>query len=39
MVQAEIRRAYEYRRLQGYPHTPPVRVIYEGLLPYSIDAF
>lgn len=39
MVQAEIRRAYEYRRLQKHPHTLPVRVAYEGLLPYSIDAF
>jgi hypothetical protein len=39
MVQAEIRRAYEYRRLQGRPQTLPVRVAYEGLLPYSIDAF
>jgi hypothetical protein len=39
MVQAEIRRAYEYRRLQNKPQTLPVRVAYEGLLPYSIDAF
>ncbi len=39
MVQAEIRRASDYRRLQGRPHTLPVRVAYEGLLPYSIDAF
>lgn len=39
MVQAEIRRAYEYRRMQGRPQTLPVRVAYEGLLPYSIDAF
>ncbi len=39
MVQAEVRRAYEYRRLQGHPHTLPVRIAYEGLLPYSIDAF
>lgn len=39
MVQAEIRRAYEYRRLEGRPQTLPVRVAYEGLLPYSIDAF
>jgi hypothetical protein len=39
MVQAEITRAYEYRKLQGHPHTLPVRMAYEGLLPYSIDAF
>jgi serine/threonine protein kinase len=39
MVQAEIRRAYKYRRLQGHPHTLPVRIAYEGLLPYTIDAF
>ncbi len=39
MVQAEIKRAYEYRKLQGRPRTLPVRVAYEGLLPYSIDAF
>ena len=39
MVQAEIKRAYEYRKLQERPQTLPVRVAYEGLLPYSIDAF
>ena len=39
MVQAEVRRAYEYRKLQGRPHTLPVRIAYEGLLPYPIDAF
>jgi hypothetical protein len=39
MVQAEVRRAYEYRKLQGHPYTLPVRMAYEGLLPYSIDAF
>jgi hypothetical protein len=39
MVQAEVRRAYEYRKLQGHPHTLPVRIAYQGLLPYSIDAF
>jgi hypothetical protein len=39
MVQAEVRRAYEYRKLQGHPRTLPVRMAYEGLLPYSIDAF
>jgi hypothetical protein len=39
MVRAEVRRAYEYRKSQGHPHTLPVRIAYEGLLPYSIDAF
>jgi hypothetical protein len=39
MVQAEVRRAYEYRKRQGRPRTLPVRMAYEGLLPYSIDAF
>lgn len=39
LVQAEIRRAFEYRRRQGHPLTLPVRVAYDGLLPYTIDAF
>jgi hypothetical protein len=39
MVKAEVRRAYEYRKQQGHPHTLPVRIAYEGMLPYSIDAF
>lgn len=39
MVQAEVRRAYQYRKQQGHPQTLPVRIAYEGLLPYSIDAF
>jgi hypothetical protein len=39
MVKAEVRRAYEYRKQQGHPQTLPVRIAYEGLLPYSIDAF
>jgi hypothetical protein len=39
MVQAEVRRAYQYRKRQGRPHTLPVRIAYEGLLPYTIDAF
>ncbi len=39
MVQAEVRRAYEYRKRYGHPKTLPVRIAYEGLLPYSIDAF
>jgi hypothetical protein len=39
MVQAEVRRAYEYRKAQGYPQTLPVRLAFEGLLPYSLAAF
>ena len=39
MVQAEVRRAHGYRKLQGYPRTLPVRIAYEGLLPYSIDSY
>jgi len=39
MVKAEVSRAYEYRKLHGKPHTLPVRIAYEGLLPYSIAAF
>jgi hypothetical protein len=39
MVGAEVRRAYKYRKLQGRPQSLPVRVAYEGLLPYPIDAF
>ncbi len=39
MVQAEIRRAYEYQKWQGHPRILPVRMAYEGLLPYSIDVF
>ncbi len=39
MVQAEILRAYEYRNKYGYPKTLPVRMNYEGLLPYTISAF
>jgi len=39
MVQAEVRRAYGHRKLQGHPRTLPVRIAYEGLLPYSIDSF
>jgi hypothetical protein len=39
MVQSEVLRAYEYRKLQGYPIVLPVRIAYEGLLPYTIAAF
>ncbi len=39
MVKAEVRRAYEYRKQRGHPRTLPVRIAYEGPLPYSIDFF
>lgn len=39
MVQAEMQRAYEYRQQNGYPKTLPIRMQYEGLLPYTISAF
>jgi hypothetical protein len=39
MVQAEVQRAYEYRQQQGHPHILPVRIAYEGVLPYTIAAF
>ena len=39
MVQGEIQRAYKYRRQRGYPRILPVRINYEGMLPYAIDYF
>jgi len=39
MVQAEVKRAYEYRGRKGRPKTLPIRMKYEGMLPYAIDAF
>lgn len=39
MVRSEVHRAYDCRQQQGRPQTLPVRVNYEGLLPYPIDAF
>jgi hypothetical protein len=39
MVQAEIWRAYEHRQRQKHPRLLPVRLAYEELLPYAIDAF
>ena len=39
MVQAEIIRAYKYQRQQRHPAILPVRVAYEEMLPYTIDAF
>ena len=38
MVQVEVRQAYEYQKLQGRPHILPVRMAYEGWLPYAIEA-
>lgn len=39
MVQSEVKRAYDYRKQQGYPQTIPIRIKFDGLLPYTIDAF
>jgi hypothetical protein len=39
MVQAEVHRAYDYRKQYGHPYTLPVRMAYEGLLPYTLAAF
>jgi hypothetical protein len=39
MVRAEVSRAAEYRSTQGHPQTLPVRVDYDGMLPYAISAF
>jgi serine/threonine protein kinase len=39
MVQSEIKRAYDYRKRQNSPQTLPVRVAYQGLLPYAIETF
>lgn len=39
MVQAEVSRAYEYHKSQGKPQTLPVRMTYEGMLPYAIAIF
>ena len=39
MVRAEVHHAAQCRRLQGRPQLLPVRLAYEGLLPYSISAF
>jgi hypothetical protein len=39
MVQAEVHRAYEYRHQFGHPQTLPIRMRFEGLLPYTISAF
>jgi len=39
MVQAELIRANAYQKRQGHPNILPVRIAYEELLPYTIDAF
>ena len=39
LVKAEINRAYEHRQSLGRPNILPVRIAYEGLLPYAIAAF
>jgi AAA-like domain/TIR domain len=39
MVKSEVQRASEYRKLQNKPQTLPVRMAFEGLLPYSLGAF
>ncbi len=39
MVQSEVRRAYEHRQRQGHPQTLTVRVKYDDLPPYALDAF
>lgn len=39
MVQAEMQRAYEYRHQNGHPRTLPIRMRYEGMLPYTLSAF
>jgi AAA-like domain/TIR domain/Trypsin-like peptidase domain len=39
MVQSEVQRAYDLRKQNGHPQVLPIRVAYDGLLPYSISAF
>jgi hypothetical protein len=39
MVRAEVHRAYEHRQQQGKPRALPVRIAYEGVLPYALAAF
>jgi hypothetical protein len=38
MVRAEVRRAFNYRKTEHKPRTLPVRVAYEDMLPYGIEA-
>ena len=39
MVQSEVQHAYDLRKKNGHPQVLPIRVAYDGLLPYSISAF
>ncbi|MCA9961939.1 MAG: AAA-like domain-containing protein [Anaerolineales bacterium] len=39
MVRSEIMRENEYQKVQKKPHLLPVRVAYDGMLPYAIAAF
>lgn len=38
MLQAQLHRAQAYRKVQGHPRVLPVRVAYDGRLPYALDA-
>lgn len=39
MVRSEINRGYEYQKIQGRPKLLPIRVAFDGMLPYAIAAF
>jgi hypothetical protein len=39
MVQAEVKRAYDYRQIYGHPQSVPIRVDHEALLPFGIETF
>lgn len=39
MLKAEVARAFEYRRLQNHPQTLPIRLAFEGMLPYALSAY
>jgi len=39
MLKSEISQAYEYYKKHGKPHILPVRVDYDGLLPYTMPSF
>lgn len=38
IVKTQVSRAYEYYQHQGKPHILPLRVAYDGLLPYNLAA-
>ncbi|MDX1523843.1 MAG: protein kinase, partial [Anaerolineae bacterium] len=38
-VQAELKRAFQYRKRQGHPHTLSIRVNFEDQSPIGLDAF